>query len=695
MSLPDYDWEGYYPGQRDHLNDFFIPALKHSTQYDRITGDFSSSVLSIFSEGLKHFIDRGGKIRLITGVELFSSDIEAIKRGKESDVLADKVDWEEVEGGSSEEVLEALAWLIANDILDIKVGAIEDEDQRPRGSDYGQWHQKVAIFSDNDDNAISVVGSPNESFKALQRNRESLDLNRNWVNHPTEDWDEAKKVESHRQEFRALWDDRADGARVFEFPEAVKSDILEYKPRYEPDWDNVTEAAQNQTEGPTPRPYQQDAIDLFLDNGNQILLEHATGTGKTWTSLFSASEVATDESVILVLAPTTDLVEQWISSDNIGQFFPNSVTVKCTGDEDWSKKLYDMLIAERDAPLVVVSTMYPDTMEKIFEMVNTQTQVDDQVLIADEVHNVGSERRREVLRKFQPTGGRIGLSATPERGDEGDEFIEEYFGDVVDTITLEDAIEHYEVLSEYEYHIHTVTLNSTERDDYNDFSNDIAQKYQRFRSSKNDPITEVADRNPPLRGAIMERARVLKECREKDVVTADIIEGLGEKTLVFGNTHDHARRVKSAMDESSSRNIGLFFGSLSSNEREGFLSDFEDGFLDTLVSIDVLNEGIDVPECDSAILIANSMSEREAVQRRGRVLRKAEDETQRAQIHDFITLPVSKELIEHQQADLSTAEVNLIKKEIDRVDRMNEAAWNREMNDLEIIRLRNQVALYE
>lgn len=693
MSLRDYDWDGYYPGSTDHLREFFIPALKRSTSYDRITGDFSSSVLSIFSDGLKEFIDSGGKIRLITGTELFPSDIEAIERGKADDVLVDKIDWEEVEEGSSEGVLEALAWLIANSILDIKVGAIVDEDQRPRSSDYGQWHQKVAIFSDNDA-SISVVGSPNESFKALQRNRESLDLNRSWVTHPTEDWDEATKVKSHQSEFESLWDDRADGARVFKFPEAVKSDILEYKPRYEPDWDEVTDVAQEQEDGPTPRPYQQSAIDLFLENDYRILLEHATGTGKTWTSLFSASEIATDSSVIVILAPTTDLVKQWASSDNVGQFFPNSVVIECTGDEDWSKDLYDMLLSDRDAPLVVISTMYPDTMAKIFEMVNTRTNPSDQILIADEVHNVGSERRREKLDQFQPTGGRIGLSATPERGDDGDEFIERYFGDVVDTITLEDAIEQYSVLSEYEYHIHVVTLNPVEREEYNELSKDIAQKYQRYRSSESDPITEVADRNPPLRGAIMERARILKECQEKDVVTADVIGDLGDKTLVFCNTRDHARRVKSVIDESSARNIGLFFGSLSSDERDGFMSDFEDGFLDTLVSIDVLNEGIDVPECDSAVLVANSMSEREAVQRRGRVLRKAEEET-RAQIHDFITLPVAQEEIEYQQADLSTAEVNLIKKELLRVERMNEAAWNREQNDLDIIRLRNQVAVYE
>lgn len=694
MSLRDYEWDGYYPGHCDHLHEFFIPAFQHSTHYDRITGDFSSSVLSVFSEGLQDFIHNGGTIRLMTGVELFPSDIDAIERGRAGDVLADKIDWDEVSEGCSEQVLEALAWLIANDVLQIKIGAVLDDSGQPRGSDWGQWHQKVVIFSDSEGNSISVVGSPNESFKALQRNRESIDVNRSWVEHPTEDWDEKRKVQSHRDEFEDLWEDNGAGARVFDFPEAARSEILEYKPKYEPDWDDVAEEVQEETAGPSPYPYQERAINRFLENNNRILLEHATGTGKTWSSLFATQEIANEDSIIVILAPTTDLVEQWASNDNVGEFFPDSVVVQCTGEENWAPQLYDMLVADnRSSPLVAVATMHPVTLEKLFDVIDSHSAPEDRILIADEVHNLGSEQRRDRLSEFD-ADARIGLSATPERGDEGDEFIEEYFGGATDQITLEEAIEDYDVLSDYEYHIHTVSLSEVEREEYNELSKEIAQKYLRYKDYDGQNIMEVADRNPPLRGVIMERARILKECQEKDAIAADVLADIGDKTLVFCNTRDHARRVKSLMDDATSRRIGLFFGSLSKEERDGFMADFRGDFIDTLVSIDVLNEGINVPLCDSAILIANSMSEREAVQRRGRVLRKAEEE-KRAQIHDFITLPVDKELIEHQTADLTDAEITLINKELDRVERMNEAAWNRERNDLDIISLRNTVAMYE
>jgi superfamily II DNA or RNA helicase len=703
MTLQDHDWEGYYAGHRDHVRELFLPALSHSIQYDRVTGDFSSSILSVFAEGLESFVNRGGRIRMMAGVEMFESDREAIERGEAGDVLIDAINWEGVREGYSEEVLGALAWLINEGHLEIKIGAMLDGDGRVRGREWGEWHQKMAIFTDEQQASISLIGSPNSSFKALHRNRESLDINRSWVTNPTEEWDEQRKVASHREEFRNLWEDKATDAVVFEFPAAVEKEILEHRPEMEPDWDavireleeQITEEEGNNEDEISPRPYQAEAIERFKTNGNRILLKHATGVGKTWSSLFAVSDIATPESIVMILAPTTDLVEQWDQEDdNVGMFFPESRVIRCSGDNpNWRKELYRGLVTTRNEPLFAVSTMHPATMGDMFDTVAEHTNPENRILIADEVHNVGSERRRDVIEGFDAGGGRIGLSATPERGDEGDDFIWSYFGPTVDEITLEEAIHEYDVLSEYKYYVHIVTLRPWERDRYNELSEEITQLYVRHREYDDQPIMETADQNERLKGKIMERADIIKEAEEKDVVVTEVIDDAGEKTMVFANKRQHCRRIKDAIDERSTRRIGLFFGSFSAEDREGFLSDFRRGTIDTLVSIDCLTEGVDVPECDSAVLVANSLSEREAVQRRGRVLRKAED-SDRAVIHDFITLPVSREHLENGDADLSRYETSMIEKELNRVERMNEEAYNHERNDLTIIRLRNALTMY-
>jgi len=707
MGLRDRKWDGYYPGHRNHLRDVFIPALESSVQYDRITGDFSSAVLSIFADGLETFIDNSGVMRIMTGIELFEEDVDAIERGQANEVLVDAINWDAVRDGYSDGVLEALAWLIAEGYLEFKLGAVRDENGNVRGNEYGAWHQKMAIFTDTDDDSISIVGSPNESFKALRRNRESISVNRSWVANTDEEWDEQRRVASHREEFEQLWRDDAPGSIVIELSEAIERDLLQYKPDTEPDWDTVVAEIDEEFEDdtaadtgnddrlPDAYDYQQQAIHQFKKNGNQILLEHATGAGKTWTSLFTVRDITDTDSVIIVLAPTTDLVEQWDSRDNVGQFFPESRVIRCVGETpNWRKMLYQALVSNRSAPLIAVSTMHPTTISDLFDIVEDHTAPRQRILIADEVHNIGAEQRREALSGFNAGGGRLGLSATPERNDEGDQFIESYFGSVRDVITLEEAIHDYEVLSEYRYYIHVVSLTGYERNEYLELSQQIMNMYQKHRGYEDQPLLETADQHQPLRGKIMKRANIAKEAVAKDPVVADVIEDIGQKTMVFSNTRIHARRIKKSIDENSTRRVGLFFGNFSSDDRDNFQEDFENGTIDTLVSIDVLTEGVDVPECDSAILVANSLSEREAVQRRGRVLRKS-GKDHKAVIHDFITLPVPREILEKGDADLSGYEIGLIEKEVNRVRRMNKEAYNWERNDLTLIRLQNALTMYQ
>lgn len=67
-----------------------------------------------------------------------------------------------------QDVVEALAWLVAEDILQIKIGVVTDDLGRLQTQQEAEWHQKIAIFNNKGNNAIGITGSPNESFKALQ-----------------------------------------------------------------------------------------------------------------------------------------------------------------------------------------------------------------------------------------------------------------------------------------------------------------------------------------------------------------------------------------------------------------------------------------------------------------------------------------------------------------------------------------------
>ena len=696
MSLRDYQWKGYYPGHVDILEEFFIPALKHSTYYDRITGNFSSSVLELFSEGLPDFIENGGSIRLLPGIVLYEDDIEAIDQGHSDEVLSKRIEWNKVREGSREEVIEALAWLVAEDILQIKVGVVTDELGRLQTQQEAEWHQKIAIFRDGDDNAIGITGSPNESFKALQQNRESFSLFRNWVKSEEIEWDEKTRLDKQMEEFKQLWNDEDPESAVFDFPEALRKGIIEKAPESEPDWEEVITGGSSGISGREDIElwsYQKEAIERFLDNGNRIVLDHATGTGKTWTSLLAMQHVVEDSDIVIVFAPTKDLVNQWVDDNNITRFFPESSIIRCLGDTNWRERLQNYISTDQYAPLFVVSTMHPSTMEDVIVRVNSAKESGIAV-IADEVHNLGSNLRRTIFPDLEADRTRIALSATPYRDDPGDEAIIEYFGDTIHEISIEDAIQEYEVLSEYEYHIYPVILSDSERKRFREHSTEISQLYNTYKSYEDQSLIEVSDRHPDLKAEVMYRARIVKECAAKLDVTRSLIDEAGTRTLVYCNTEEHTEQVVEEVDDCTTKTVSIFLGRLSSSEKENLLTHFEDGKIDVLVSIDCLTEGIDVPECDSAILVTSSTTEREAVQRRGRILREAES-NEPAHLYDFVTLPADLKKIKAGDADLDPAEISLIERELQRLRIMNADAANKMENDPRILRLSRAITQYD
>lgn len=680
MSLRDRTWskEGFYPPTSDLVNSLFIPALEESVRYDRITGDFSSAILTLLTGGLEDFIDQGGKIRLIPGAELQEEDVKAIEKGYSDDTIKESIDWGKVKKGMKEEVLEALAWLISNGHLEVRVGINKS----------GKWHEKMAIFTDREGNVISTMGSPNESFRAFKRNTELLQLYKSW--------EEPNKVESYVSHFEDTWDSKnlPDNQEVIDFTAALENDMIEYMPDSEPDWSQFTQKeSESQKTIPAvvedPRSYQKEAIEKITENDNNLLVEHPTGTGKTWTALFTLKDILDSEDIVLVSAPKKTIVDQWIGEneeENLAYFFPNCKKIRCQGGENWRNQLFNHLNADRDSPLFLISTMHPSTLESVFEMLEDQNVMDKTVFIADEVHNIGSPGRRKVLQNYKPKKARIGLSATLERDDDGDDVIWSYFGDRKDKITFEEAVNSYDVLSDYKLHIHEVSLTEEELKDYKEKTNQIRNKYHRLKKYEGQPIGEISDENDTMSSLLNKRAAILKRAEEKIMKSEEILQSTDyDKTLIFcPKKTEKMFEIRNKYVENTEGIVYDNYHSEQDSETQiNVLADFERGKTDALLSMDCLNEGIDVPSCDSAIIISSSTSEREMIQRRGRVLRKSETKRY-ANIHEFLVYPAPKQDIIDGKASLSDSSISLLEKELERIKTMNKEAKNKESNKIDI-----------
>lgn len=128
MSLRTVDIvEKYDSGIQNVVEDFYLPVLKESINYDRIAGFFTSTSLLVSFRGLESLVKNKGKVRLIVSPRLSDDDIE-IMNSYEDDIekyieMNFEDELQKVENGIASPI-EALAWLLANDYMEIRIALV-------------------------------------------------------------------------------------------------------------------------------------------------------------------------------------------------------------------------------------------------------------------------------------------------------------------------------------------------------------------------------------------------------------------------------------------------------------------------------------------------------------------------------------------------------------------------------------------
>jgi len=245
----------------DRLNEFYIPALSCSVRYDRAAGFFSSSALSVAAQGVAKLIQNGGRMRLLVGAELSHEDVEAIRKGTE---LSEQVT-ERLLASLTDPVselqqrrLEALAWMVADGTLDIKVVIPKGADGKPLPADESidYYHPKEGIFTDAAGDQVAFSGSVNESKTAWEHNYEQFAVYKSW--------DESRPyLRQCVYRFEALWEGRERDWVAMPVPEAVRQHLVRYRPTEAPLYDPLERKPIPVGEEPTPyhiRPSQKERI---------------------------------------------------------------------------------------------------------------------------------------------------------------------------------------------------------------------------------------------------------------------------------------------------------------------------------------------------------------------------------------------------------------------------------------------------
>lgn len=378
-----------------------------------------------------------------------------------------------------------------------------------------------------------------------------------------------------------------------------------------------------------PKNYQILAVNRFIENNYKGIFEMATGTGKTITSLLCAEKYFMNNGRIflVILVPFTHLIEQWKESVRL---FNIKVNVECYGNKkDW---IYSLESHIRDFNIgiskceCIITTYKTGGSEDFIELVNRVKG--KSFLIADECHYFGTMSFME--NHLINLDAKLGLSATPDRwwDEEGTKFLKNYFGDVIYTYSMEEAISNG-ALTPYEYYPIKVSLTEEEVDKYIKITKTIINLYQ----EKEPDYSKIEALN-------RKRGLVIAKCQEKESrLTAILKEQLKEgihSTIVYvapGEVEKYLGLIS---------NMGIkvqrFDSKIPMKNREIILKAFKNREIEVLVAIKCLDEGVDVPSTETAYFVASTSNPREFIQRRGRVLRVSPGKKY-AKTYDFIVIP--------------------------------------------------------
>ena len=435
-----------------------------------------------------------------------------------------------------------------------------------------QLHSKYYLF-EQDNKQVLIAGSSNLTATALKQNYEwNIKLNST---------DNGDLLYQTKQEFDRIWD--------LSRPLAV--DIIEsYKRKRKPviQVTSIEEevSADYKTSQIKPNSMQEEALaglQGVRDNGaKKALVISATGTGKTYLSALDVRQV-NPERVLFIVHREQILSKSLESFQRVLGFSDDEACLYKSGVD----------IADKKYIFATIQTLSRDEHLQRFA-----PDFFDYILI-DEVHKAGAESYKKVMNYFTPDF-LLGMTATPERTD-GQNIYELFDYNIAYEIRLQDAMD-ADLLCPFHYFgVTDILVDGELISEDADFSSLISKER----------INHIVDK-----------------------ITYYGHSGSSVRGLMFCSSKNEARELSILLNQRGFRTQALT-GDDSQAVREEAVHQLENGELDYLLTVDIFNEGIDIPSVNQVVMLRNTQSSIIFIQQLGRGLRK-HDSKEYVTIIDFI-----------------------------------------------------------
>lgn len=371
-------------------------------------------------------------------------------------------------------------------------------------------------------------------------------------------------------------------------------------------------------------PWQADALNAWDGHGCRGVVEAVTGTGKTMVGVAAALEELARRGQVLVLVPTVELQHQWVAQ--IEPRVPAGRRVgRLGGGADDTLVNCDVLVAVvNSARSADVRLIRPGGL-----------------LVADECHRYGSAANQLALDpRFRR---RLGLSATYARDDDGNlSWLDPYFGGTCFRLGYARAVADG-VTARFTVTLIGVELSPPEQASYDELTEMVRRLRARLVNQLGIPAApfeaflravmvladgegEGSSAARAYRQAMLERRRLLADTPAKHAGLELLAQAMTEadRTIVFTQSIAASERA-AAMLSACGLRADVMHSRLVPSRRLDTIRRFAAGEIVVLAAPRVLDEGIDVPVADLAVIASASRSRRQMIQRMGRILRKKPD----------------------------------------------------------------------
>lgn len=439
----------------------------------------------------------------------------------------------------------------------------------------GNAHSKGYIFKKNNHYNL-IVGSSNLTAQALTTNKE-------W-NIKVSALDNSGIVEKLLNEFRSDFEKATiiNEEFIFSYKEIYQKQFLLNK-------NNNFETLAEDQEIISPNSMQKEALEnltkLREEKKNKALIISATGTGKTFLSAFDVKAFNTKKLLFVVHRLT-------IAKNSLKTFEKVFGNTKSMG-------LYSGDKRELDCDFVF-STI--QTISKFKHLENFNKDHFDYIII-DETHRSGADSYLRLLNYFEPKF-LLGMTATPERTD-GNDIFKLFDHNIAYEIRLSKAMEE-EMLSSFHYYgVSDLIIDNKETEKKSDFNLLIS-------SERVNRIIEQANFYGSDNG--ITRGLIFCSKVNEAIELSTLFNLRGFKTIALTGDSSEEERTK-AIEKLESDNL---------NEK-----------LDYIFTVDIFNEGIDIPKINQIIMLRPTESAIIFIQQLGRGLRKVDGKSYLT-IIDFI-----------------------------------------------------------